>query len=86
MSARPRSSSSQPQIFRVQARNNTKKEEDDRSERSFMSIPKDRKMRAYGSNLGPNTMKKLRMVSRNVNKQSIMTGNTTRSVVSYNKT
>jgi hypothetical protein len=55
-------------MFRVIARRNTKKEEDERSNMSYKSLLKDKKLKAYQSNLGPSTMKNLRMISRNVGK------------------
>jgi hypothetical protein len=63
-------------MFRVIARRNTKKEEDERSNQSYKSVPKDKKLKAYKSNLGPTTMKNLRMISKNIGKQSM---NTSRS-------
>ena len=67
-SEQPRESNSQPQMFRIEARNNTKKEDDLRSNLSFRRMPKDLKLSAYKNSLGPSTFKNLRLIGRNIGK------------------
>jgi hypothetical protein len=84
-SNRQSSSNSYKREFRVRCANNTKKEEDERSELSYSSVSREKKLKMYQqrAELGLHTMKNLQRLSKNMpHGSNISRGNTSRSHIS----